>query len=184
VTAAIVLAAGASRRMGQPKQLALLAGETLLTRTLRICREAKLEPIIVVLGANAEPVTRSVDLSSATVVINESWEEGMASSIRAGVESLSPEATGCVIVTCDMPALNVEHLRQLSACNTVTASTYAGRRGVPAYFPTASFAELRQLHGDTGARVLLEAAPVLELFGGELDIDTPDDLLRARKIFS
>jgi CTP:molybdopterin cytidylyltransferase MocA len=170
--------------MGQPKQLALLAGETLLKRTLRLCREAGLEQVVVVLGAVAEAVARSVDLSVATVVTNDAWEEGMASSVRVGIESLAAGCTGCVIVTCDMPAVTSEHLRKLASCDVVTASSYADKKGVPAYFPASSFEELRQLQGDTGARLLLSAAPVVELFGGELDIDTPEDLLRARKIFS
>lgn len=170
--------------MGRPKQLELLASESLLQRTLRLCHDAELKPVVVVLGAAAEVVTRGVDLSSALVVINDAWEEGMASSIRAGVVSLPEGCTGCVIVTCDMPALTREHLRRLAACDKVTASSYADRKGVPAYFPASFFAELRQLSGDAGARSLLASASAIDLAGGELDIDTPDDLLRAREIFS
>ena len=170
--------------MGQPKQLELLAGESLLQRTLRLCHETELQPIVVVLGAAAEAVARDVDLSSATVVINDAWEEGMASSIRTGIASLPEGCTGCVIVTCDMPALTSEHLRRLAACDKVTASSYADRKGVPAYFPASSFADLSQLSGDTGARSLLASALAIGLTGGELDIDTPDDLLRVREIFS
>lgn len=170
--------------MGQPKQLALLAGESLLQRALRLCHNAALKPVVVVVGAAAEVVTRSVDLSSAMVVINDEWEDGIASSIRAGVTSLPENCTGCVVMTCDMPALTSEHLRRLAVCDEVTASSYADRKGVPAYFPASSFAELRQLSGDAGARSLLSSASSLDLVGGELDIDTPEDLLRAREIFS
>jgi len=108
----------------------------------------------------------------------------MASSIRIGVESLPHECTGAVVVTCDMPAVTASHLRGLAACDEVTASGYAGRKGVPAYFPASSFPALLQLKGDAGARNLLAGARAIQLHGGDLDIDTLEDLQRAREIFS
>jgi CTP:molybdopterin cytidylyltransferase MocA len=182
--AALILAAGASRRMGQPKQLARLGEETLLERTVRVCTEAGLSPIVVVLGASAEDIVRRTSLSGATVVVNEEWIEGMASSIRCGVRSLPEACDGCVILTCDMPAVTASHLSQLAACSEMTASAYAGRQGVPAYFPKASLSALLDLRGDTGARAILAQAPAIEISGGDLDIDTADDLERARLIFS
>jgi len=175
--AAIVLAAGASRRLGQPKQLVQVYGETLLERTVRVAREAGCEPVIVVLGANADKVLAGSSLEGAQVVMNELWEEGMASSIRAGVASLRGGIRGCVLMTCDMPTVSADHLRLLRASShSVTASLYEGRSGVPAYFAAEIFPALLALHGDVGARDPLREAPARELVGGEVDIDTPEDL--------
>ena len=176
--AAVVLAAGASRRLGQPKQLVLLDGETLLERSARVAREAGCEPVVVVLGAYAGEIRRGVSLEGAGVIVNEQWNEGMASSIRAGIRELSSDVRGCVLMTCDMPAVTAEHLRRLASSHDVAASSYAGRRGVPAYFSASAFGNLLALQGDAGARELLRDAAVIELSGGELDIDTVDDLRR------
>lgn len=182
-TAAIVLAAGASRRLGEPKQLIRIAGETLVERTARICREAGCDPVVVVLGSSAEEIRKQCSFEGAKVLINEEWTEGMGSSLRAGVSALDEDVDGCVVVTCDMPAVSAEHLRELMRTGEKTASAYGDRRGVPAYFPHSSFAPLMELRGDTGARDLLKDAPAVELKGGEIDLDTVDDLARVRELF-
>jgi molybdenum cofactor cytidylyltransferase len=182
--AAIVLAAGASRRLGEPKQLVQVGGETLLERAVHVCREAGCVPIMVVLGASSETIQEKCKLEDAVIVINDGWREGMGSSLRAGVNALDSHVDGCVIVTCDMPAISSEHLRQLVQMAEITASEYAGRRGVPAYFPASAFAALMQLRGDAGARDLLKDANTVRLPGGELDVDTAQDLQRARELFS
>jgi CTP:molybdopterin cytidylyltransferase MocA len=117
------------------------------------------------------------------VVLNDEWAEGMGSSVRTGVNALDNSVDGCIIVTCDMPAVAPSHLRELMHQGEITASRYAGRRGVPAYFPATAFDALTQLHGDAGARELLKNANAVQLPNGELDIDTAEDLLRAREIF-
>jgi CTP:molybdopterin cytidylyltransferase MocA len=182
-SAAIVLAAGASRRLGEPKQLIRLGGETLLARTVRVCREAKCAPIVVVLGASSNAIRRQCRLEDTMIVVNDAWSEGMGSSLQAGVNALDSGVDGCVIVTCDMPAVSPAHLRELMKTGEITASEYAGRRGVPAYFPASTFAALMQLRGDAGARDLLKAANAVQLPGGELDVDTEQDLERARTLF-
>jgi len=83
-------------------------------------------------------------------------------------------------MACDMPAVTAAHLRELMASGEVTASYYAGRRGVPAYFPAELFGELMRLRGDVGARELLSSACSVELPGGEVDVDTVEDLERVR----
>lgn len=176
-TAAVVLAAGASARFGSPKQLARLGGETLLERAVRVAREAGCRPVVVVLGASAELVRSQCSLGDAVVVVNDDWASGMGSSIGCGVCHLR-DADGCVVMTCDMPAVTSAHLRLLMTGETA-ASMYAGRRGVPAYFPADRFAELMSLRGDAGARELLGDARTVELVGGEMDVDTPMDLARA-----
>ena len=183
MTAALVLAAGASTRLGRPKQLVRLQGETLLERAVRVAGEAELTPVVVVLGSGAKQVTDACDLRSTWVVVNAGWAEGMGSSIRTGMELVQgfPEVSGVMVMTCDMPGTAPAHLRALGQQpDTVVGSTYDGRRGVPAYFPRATFPELLRLRGDTGARELLRRAPAVELTGGEMDVDTVADLERLR----
>ena len=191
-TAAIILAAGASTRLGHPKQLALLNGEPLLARAIRTAQEAGLTPILVVLGANAAEIQQSCPLGPAQLVLNDEWPEGMGSSVRAGISRLGKQTEGVVLMTCDQPAVDAAHLRRLIQAGTElkspVASQYAShpgeeKRGVPAYFPHTLFSELLLLRGDAGARNLLASAKSLELKFGEVDIDTPAALARARALF-
>jgi CTP:molybdopterin cytidylyltransferase MocA len=181
-TAAVVLAAGASTRLGEPKQLARLAGETLLERAVRTAREAGCSPVVVVLGAEAGLIVEQSDLSDAVVAVNDEWSEGVASSIRVGV-GVVRDADGVVLMTCDQPAVTAAHLRALMKTGEATASHYAGRNGVPAYLPKTAFAQLMELRGDMGARELLREAAAVELAHGELDVDTAEDLARVRELF-
>jgi molybdenum cofactor cytidylyltransferase len=184
--AAIILAAGASRRLGQSKQLLVHGGETLLGRAIRLAREAGAAPVLAVLGAHAEMIRASVEPDGATVVINESWEQGIASSIHAGLCALDAGVLGALILSCDQPRLTAEHLRTLIENFTaqdesaIVASAYAGTHGVPAVFPRTAFPELLALAGDKGARALLLHPPcpliALPFPGGEADIDKPEDL--------
>ncbi len=180
---AVILAAGASRRLGEPKQLVMLGSETLLERAVRIAREAACSTIVVVLGAEAASIQAACDFGSAIVMVNEDWAEGMGGTIGVGVAALR-DVDACVVMTCDMPAVTAAHLCSLMASGEVTASSYSGRRGVPAYFPVRIFPSLMELHGDAGARDLLRSAPCVELTGGELDVDTVEDLERARELFA
>ncbi len=86
-------------------------------------------------------------------------------------------------MACDQPAATAEHLRALSAGGRLTASSYAGRRGVPAYFPTTAFADLMELTGDAGARELLKTADTVVLPHGEVDVDTEADLDLVKRLF-
>ena len=182
---AVILAAGASTRLGSPKQLAMLGDETLLQRAIRVAREAGCAPLIVVLGAEATRVLLDGLPDDTVPVINEQWEEGMASSIRLGVRAcgiIAKGAEGVVLMTCDQPAVTSKHLQWLMLRVEIKASRYAGRNGVPAFFPKKSFNTLMALEGDAGARALLENARYEELEGGDLDVDTEEDLARAREI--
>ncbi len=184
-SAAVILAAGASTRLGEPKQLAMLGGERLLERAVRMARSAGCSPVAVVLGAGAERIELECALGAARVVRNEAWPEGMASSIRAGVAAVMDECDRVVVMACDQPAATADHLRRLMerCSDAAAASGYAGRRGVPACFPAQSFASLLGLRGDAGARELLAQAAVVELPGGELDVDTADTLRTARAAY-
>ena len=179
---AVILAAGASRRLGEPKQLVKIGAENLLERSVRIAHEAGFSPVIVVLGASAELIEASCELGDAEVLINDNWREGMGASVRVGVGALQG-VDGCVLATCDMPAVTAGHLRSLVTSGEVTGSMYAGRRGVPAYFPASVFADLMKLQGDVGAKDLLRSAHCAVLVGGELDVDTIEELEHARALF-
>jgi CTP:molybdopterin cytidylyltransferase MocA len=184
--AAVVLAAGASTRLGEPKQLVVLGAETLLERAVRVAREAGCSPVVVVVGAEHLRVLENSVLGDAVTVINDKWQEGMASSIRLGVRSLgfaAKDAEGVLLMACDQPAVTVKHLSHLTLGAEVKASRYAGKNGVPAFFPKKYFDKLMELKGDAGARNLLAEAPYDELENGELDVDTVDDLNRVRELF-
>ena len=182
-TAAIILAAGASTRLGSPKQLVKLGQETLLERAVRVASEAGLSPIVVVLGAGAADILTACKLDAASIVINADWEEGMAASIVCGIAAVDGVVDGAVVMACDQPAVTSAHLRELMKSGAVTASSYAGRRGVPAYFPATAFEDLMELQGDVGARNLLKAAPTIELIHGEIDVDTTAALEQVRSLF-
>lgn len=184
MTAIVILAAGASRRLGAPKQLEILSGETLLERAVRVAQEAGLGTVYVVADAADRAVTAEAERLGCEVVPNEDAEEGMASSIRAGVRAAGETAASVLIMTCDQPAVSAAHLRLLAGPDGgVTASGYAGRCGVPACFPARVFGELLALRGDAGARDLLREARAIELEYGEIDVDTAEELERARGIF-
>jgi len=186
---AIILAAGASRRLGQPKQLVQVGGETLLSRTIRVAREAGADPVFVVMGANGSLLAEQLDLSQVTTVMNPDWEQGIASSIQAGIRALlqvEAGATAALLLVCDQPRLTSEHLIALVGAYEqagevrIVASRYAGIAGIPAIFPASQFAGLTALQGDTGARHLLRETKfqmtMIDFEGGEMDIDSPGDL--------
>lgn len=183
--AAIVLAAGASTRLGEPKQLVMLGGERLLERAVRIAKEAGCTPLVVVLGATEELIRNQCPLTHCIVVANSRWNEGMASSLGAGLSVLPTDVEAAVVMTCDQPAVTVAHLRRLIVVGEAhrfgeaVCSTYAGRRGVPVFWPRILFWKLVALSGDEGAKSLLESAETVALTGGELDIDTQEMLRMA-----
>lgn len=180
--AVVILAAGQSRRLRRPKQLVLLDGEPLVHRAARIALDAGIGRVRVVLGACAEEVMAALGSLPVKCAFNQEWESGMASSIRVGVNGLSCPT---LLMTCDQPGVTAEHLRALAAAHqaspeTIVASAYAGAIGTPALFPAKRLDQLRALQGDRGARGLLQGERVqaLPLPGGELDVDTVEDLER------
>jgi CTP:molybdopterin cytidylyltransferase MocA len=187
--AAIVLAAGASSRLGQPKQLLICAGETMIDRAIRLAGESGASPVIAVLGAHHGLIRETALMPGATPIVNGSWQQGISTSIQAGLASLeesAPQTAGALILGCDQPQLTTAHLRallerfQAQTAASIVASAYTGIRGVPAVFPREVFGHLRALRGDKGARLLLmqPPCPLVELPfpGGEIDIDLSADL--------
>ncbi len=187
--AAIILAAGASRRLGQPKQLLRFQAETLLGRAIRLAHEAGASPVFVVLGANFAAISSRSTFDHEILVLNDRWEQGIATSIHAGLDALGEKAispSGVLLMTCDQPRLTAEHLRILFDEFTkhpepvIAASTYTGIQGTPAIFPRLTFPDLAKLCGDQGARKLLTHPPCpvisFDFIGGEIDIDLPADI--------
>jgi molybdenum cofactor cytidylyltransferase len=188
----ILLAAGNSSRMGRAKQLLPHGGSTLLRHAAKTALETDLGPVIVVLGAEAEACCLALQGMEVEMVLNEEWEQGMGTSIHAGIvelERLLPDATGALIMLHDQPAITAARLRELVAArlpdNVAVASVYDDAVGVPAFFARELFDELRALHGAAGARGVLDrhAARVgrFAMPEARLDIDTPADYERLRK---
>jgi molybdenum cofactor cytidylyltransferase len=191
--AAVILAAGASTRLGRPKQLVAIKGEPLLVRTVRLAREAGCDPVVVVTGFDAQRMRDALADSPVVIAENAEWRSGMGSSLRCGVAALAdhnprpphPRPTDALILVCDQIALSTELLRELLRVHAlgerpITASRYSGRAGVPAIFPARYFPELLQVEGDRGARGILErhAGDVasVEFSDGVIDLDTPEQL--------
>jgi molybdenum cofactor cytidylyltransferase len=181
---AIILAAGASSRMGSPKQLLEWRDRSLLEHAVLNARSILDERIIVVLGAHSEPIQAVIDLDGVTSIVNPDWQEGMASSIRAGINALPASATAALILLCDQPLINAKHIQNLlngwqRAPTRIVASQYHHSVGVPALFPAEFFEHLLTLKGDRGAKPLLmkfeKSLLKIPLPEAELDIDSAGD---------
>ncbi len=184
--AAIVLAAGASTRFGSAKQLVRVAGRPLLHSALAHAGEVAGTAVTVVLGARAAELAPLLRHSSASVLINRDWQEGMASSIRLAVSRLPVGCSGVLLMVVDQAALTADDLKRLVSAwrrqpGYIAAARYGTTTGVPAIFPRSMFADLQGLRGDIGARMLLQRNPDrvirVPMPSAALDIDTPEDLL-------
>jgi molybdenum cofactor cytidylyltransferase len=183
----LVLAAGQSSRFGSPKQLVRIGGEALLQRAVARATELAGHAVTVVLGAHAADLTPLLRHSSATLLVNRHWQEGLASSLRLGVAHL-PAGTEAVLVTlADQAAITAFDLRRLASAwrrqpDSVIAASYDSHTGVPAIFPAHAFGLLQELRGDVGARAVLShlADRVLRvpMPNASIDIDVPEDLLK------
>lgn len=181
---ALVLAAGAARRFGSPKQLARIDGQPLLQRAVQLATKVS-RAVTVVLGAHAAQLTPMLKHSGASIVINRNWDEGLASSLREGVRAVPAGCDGVLVMLADQVAVTADDLMRLIGAwraqpEYLIAAAYAGHVGVPAIFPRWSLADFEELRGDGGARVLLarHAARVqrVQLPSAAIDIDTPEDL--------
>jgi molybdenum cofactor cytidylyltransferase len=184
----IILAAGASRRMGQPKQLLKMGEENLLSRVIRIARTSDFDCVSVVLGANIELIFPEIDTSGISVFLNPNWDLGMSSSLACGLKhSLRkfPQLASVLILLVDQPFLSVDLVNSFLETYQqkhppVVAAHYAGTHGVPALFDKSIFPQLLEQEGQVGARKLIHQLQN-ELIGidfpeGEIDLDTPEDL--------
>ena len=186
---AVVLAAGASRRYGSPKQLVRHHGETLVARSVRLAHEAGAGPICVVLGYRAHAMRRAmqqgrVPADETTIVRNPRWRDGMGRSLACGVRALDRSARAVLVCLADQPLLEAGDLAVLVRTwrdnpRSVVASRYAGKLGVPAIFPRSHFGALKSLAGDRGAQMLLASSKNvlgMPISLAAVDIDDPTDL--------
>ncbi len=186
----LVLAAGAGSRFGSPKQLARLHGSTLLQAAVARATEVAGQAVTVVLGAHAADIVPSLRGSAVSVVVNRQWQEGLASSLRAGVAQL-PGSTEAVLVTlADQAGVSAFDLRRLIStwrqrAGQLVAASYGGQTGVPAIFPSHCFAAMLELRGDVGARPLLhrlaDHVVRVPMPGAAIDVDTAEDLARLQQ---
>ena len=186
---AVILAAGASARLGQPKQLLTFRGETFVQRAVRAAAEGGCEPVIVVAGQLGHAIRLGIDGSDSavTVVENPEWQKGIGTSIRRGVEQLGQSVEAVVLLTCDQPFVDASIIVRLIAerektGKPIAACRYADTIGVPALFDRSLFDALRSLPDSSGAKLLIETDPAntvsIEFAQGAIDIDTPQDLER------
>ncbi len=187
--AAVVLAAGRSSRMGEAnKLLAHVDGVPMVRRVVETALRAALDPVVVVLGHDADAVRSTLAGLAARFVLNEGYVEGMGSSVRTGIRAVAGEVDGAMIVLGDMPWISAAHLGALTKAfapdqgRGICAPVVARKRGNPVLWGARWFDELQRLEGDVGARHLLaeHAGDVCEVgVSGEgvlRDIDTPEAL--------
>ena len=158
--AAVVLAAGSSRRLGQPKQVLPLDGATVLDATLAVARESGCAPVVVVLGGAADLVRAEVDLSAVQVVENHDYAAGCATSIRTALGALPPAAAGLVLLLGDQPRVRVETVQELEASargHGVGVCEYDDGLGHPLWFDRQMFGALEAMHGDKAVWKLVDA---------------------------
>jgi len=184
-----VLAAGASRRFGSPKQLVQFERKPLIQRVIAGATELAGSAVTVVLGAYAAEIAATLAPGTAGIIVNREWQEGIASSIRAAVARLPGACDGVLLLLADQPLVGSHSLGRLAAAwrrqpRSIIASRYRAVTGVPAIFPRWCFSDLAALRGDQGARLVLRRYPdhVVRLAHpeAEVDIDYPEDLLELR----
>lgn len=186
---AVLLAAGASARLGEPKQLLVYGGRPLIARAADAILSAGISPLIVVLGAHAEKILPALAGLPVITVENHAWSEGMGSSIRTGVSALeknAPTVGVALLALCDQPHFSrasIETLRAaLAGSHTIAATRHGESAGVPALFRREHFPALRALTGAAGARGIisahLAATAQVDLPEPAMDIDTPADWSR------
>jgi len=183
MTGLIILAAGESGRLGQPKQNLLFQGQTLLQRAVETALASACMPVMVVLGANAN---RIMPIANANIIYNDYWKEGMASSIRVALNAITKDAlvSTVIIMLCDQPFVSAELLNSMITTQhqtgkSIVACTYNGITGAPVLFTKAWFVELLLLKGQEGAKKIIKAHPghvaTVAFKEGGIDIDTQSD---------
>ena len=187
-TGIILLAAGGSRRLGQPKQLVSYGG-TSLVKYVSVTALIAGFPAVVVLGASAKKIRRELADLAVEPVINREWSKGISTSIQKGLRALRnahPELEAVIVMLCDQPRVTPEAIESLvktyrETGMPIVASEYEGTVGVPALFGYEMFGELLALEGDKGAKSLIERygdtlVTVVPVPEAALDIDTPEDV--------
>jgi molybdenum cofactor cytidylyltransferase len=188
--AAVILSGGASSRMGSPKALLPYQGRPFLEHLLEVTMHPKIGVRRVVLGAQAEPIAKTIPLSADDIVINDEWEKGQLTSIQTAIRSLPAGTDGLLLCLIDHPlisaALVVDLIEAFYAAPTnITLPVYEGRRGHPVIFPASLYDELLHAPLDKGARAVVwaHAAQVTEVSTTEqgcvLNLNDPETMQRA-----
>jgi molybdenum cofactor cytidylyltransferase len=191
MTGLVILAAGASTRLGKPKQNLVYQNNTLLQRAIVTALASVCRPVIVILGANAEAVRPTLENLPVHIFYNKDWHEGMASSIRLGIAELQkfePAITSIILMLCDQPFISaslIDELFHAKEKNGIIACAYNDTIGTPVLFDSKYFDELSLLTGAEGAKKLLakypdNVHPIPFPLGG-VDIDTMEDFEKLSK---
>ena len=187
---AIVLAAGGSTRLGEPKQLVTIGGETLVRRIVTAATGAGCAHVAVVAGEMRERIANQLRETAAEIVVNDGWQRGLGTSIKRGLDHLlraHPELECVILLACDQPFVDRSVIHALLDARKISgkpivASSYASTLGIPALFDRSCFEALLMLHDETGAKPLIQAdlerVARVEFEEGAIDIDTRADLDR------
>lgn len=181
----LILAAGAGRRFGGPKQLATIDGESLVERAVRqMAAAAGIDQIVLVLGAAAEQIMHGgLSLRGARVVVCADWAEGQAASLRCGIAALG-NVDAVLVTLADQPLVGTAAIERVlgarRAGSAAVRATYGGVAGHPVLLESRILAAVMELRGDVGARAVLKDSDVVEVpcddVAAPQDVDTPADL--------
>lgn len=187
------MAAGSSSRLGRPKQLIEFQGKKLIQKAIEEAQKSKADALVVVLGWNSELIKSGFDSEKIPFVINEYWEEGMASSMQAGLSFLmeNEQPDQVILILVDQPFVDANLLNRLilekeRTGKGIVACAYSETLGVPAIFDQKYFEELLMLKGTDGAKkvILRNKADVFEIEFplGAVDLDTEEDLRQLKNL--
>jgi len=183
--AIILLAAGPSSRMGQSKQQLLIEGKSLLVYSAEIAIKSDVGKVIVVLGSEEIAHREILNKLKVEIISNSRWQTGMGSSLKAGLNHViknNPKTDAVIVMVCDQPLLNSDHIDSLIKKYTTThallvTSSYSNTTGVPALFNHKLFDEILNLNDDQGAKKVIQKhqAETVDFPDGNIDLDTPED---------
>ena len=190
--AAIVLAAGASSRMGANKLLLPLDGRPLAAHAVETACASSADAVLVALGNAADQVAAALTPGRYQRVDNPRFADGLSTSLQAGLDALSDEMDGALILLADMPRISLATLEAILAAaretpGQIVAANQRGRPAPPVYWPRACFPELQEIRGDEGGRsVLLRSLDTVRLIDlarpdEALDVDAPEDYERIQE---
>ncbi|RYU97285.1 nucleotidyltransferase family protein [Emticicia agri] len=189
----VILAAGASSRMGVPKQLLHIDGLSLIKRMTEMAMDTPCYPVVVVLGANRQLIRKELERMPITIIDNPQWENGMSSSLKMGLVGsymTFKELEAVIFLTVDMPLVSVELIQKMiekaeivaedrKESPDIVACKYNGQIGIPVLFKRKMFNQLLELKGDNGAKKVIlankEHTATIDFPEGKIDLDTMEE---------